>query len=85
VESRSKAYDVMWDTYGDSIKDEEVKDFNILILGVEQYDVEEEMIEFAKSNPNATLQELWYYFFSITPDIEFVDDDEDEDDEDDED
>lgn len=74
----SEAYDVMWDTYGDAIEDKDVKEFNILILGAEQYGVEEEMIEFSKSNPNATLQELWSYFYSITPDIEYTDDEDDE-------
>ena len=72
----SEVYDVMWDTYGDTIDDKDVKDFNILILGAEQYGVETEMIEFSKINPYATLQELWSYFNSITPDIEYTDDDD---------
>ena len=72
----SEVYDVMWDTYGDAIEDKDVKEFNILILGAEQYDVEAEMIAFSKSHPGATLQELWTYFDSITPDVEYTDEDD---------
>lgn len=75
MEKYSEVYDVMWDTYGDAIEDKDVKEFNILILGAEQYGVETEMIEFSKSNPDATLQGLWSYFDSIIPDIEYTDDD----------
>ena len=45
----SEVYDVMWDTYGEAIDDKDVKEFNILILGAEQYGVEEEMIAFSKA------------------------------------
>ena len=74
----SEVYDVMLDTYGEAIDDKDVKEFNILILGAEQYGVEEEMIAFSKSNPNATLSELWTYFDSITPDMEYTDGDEED-------
>ena len=74
----SEVYDVMWDTYGDMIRDSDVKEFNILILGAEQYGVESEMIEFSKNNPNATLPELWSHFHSVIPDMEYTDDEDDE-------
>lgn len=74
----SEVYDVMWDTYGDTIEDKDVKEFNILIIGAEQYGVDTEMIEFSKNNPDATLKELWEYFHSITKKIEYTDGEDDE-------
>ena len=75
----------MWDTYGDKVGDtwKEIVGFNMLIIASLDDDLEEEMIAFARENPEASLQELLQYNISISPPLEMADDDEEDEDWDD--
>ena len=63
------------DRYGDAVYaddgtviDEEAEiDYIWLVNGPEQYENEDEMLEYAKAHPDATLKELAEHWFEITP------------------
>ena len=50
----------------------------VFINGCAQYGVEDDMMEFSKANPAASLEELWAHFDSITPLVAYTDDEDDE-------
>lgn len=78
--------------YGDGIPysyDEEdgyarINEFEFMLGAPEQYENEDEMLDYAKAHPDATMRELVEYFDEITPDglppcaSEWDDDDDDE-------
>ncbi len=47
-----------------------------LLLGPTEYDFEDEMLEYLKAHPNASIQELDDYAAPFFPELEIVDDDE---------
>ena len=59
-------------------------DYQLLVNAPEQYEIEPEMLEYAKNHPNATMKELVEYFDKIVPPglppcaSEWDDDDDDE-------
>ncbi len=53
--------------HGQKMTYDEESTFLSLLDGPEQYQNENEMIEYAQEHPKATLQELYEYWNSITP------------------
>lgn len=83
--NETELYDVLWNTYGDTIDDEDLNGiaaFNMLIVGSVEEGIEDEMIAYAKSNPDATIQDVTKYYLSLIPQLEYTDDDDDDDDDD---
>ena len=61
-------------------KDEGEEFYTYMFLAPGQYDVEEDVIEFINSHPDATIEELLEFVDTVIPNIEVVDEDvEDED------
>ncbi|MBR5306079.1 MAG: hypothetical protein IKU47_04065 [Oscillospiraceae bacterium] len=61
-------------------KDEGEEFYTYMFLAPGQYGVEEDVIEFINSHPDATIEELLAFVDTVIPDIEVVDEDvEDED------
>lgn len=85
--NETEVYDVLWDTYGDSIADgdtDQILNLNTIVLGAVEDGIEEEMIAFAHEHPGASLQEVERYYLSLIPPLEYADvDEEDEGDEED--
>ena len=53
-------------------KDEGEEFYTYMFLAPGQYGVENEVIEFIKNNPNATIEELLAFVDTVIPDIEIV-------------
>lgn len=51
----------------------------VFINGCEQYGVEDDMMAYAQKHPQASLRELWAYFHSIAPPLEYTDEEYDND------
>lgn len=77
----------MVDKYAEGVPDgsyEDEQDFIGLLNAAEQYEVEPEMLAYAKEHPEATVRELNEYFDTVTPDglppcaSEWEDDEDDE-------
>ena len=79
--NETEIYDVLWDTYGYAIDDGDlngVAGFNMLIVGSIEEGIEDEMIAYAKRNPNATIQDVTKYYLSLITPLEYTDDEDDE-------
>lgn len=81
--NETEVYDVLWDTYGDSIADgdrDQILNLNSIVFGAVEEGIEDEMIAFAHEHPDASLQEVTLYYLSFVPPLEYTDEEVEEED-----
>lgn len=66
----SKYREVLSDRYGDSVNSDYATEtmYDFMLDAPEEYENEEEMLEYLEKNPDCTLRDVFDYFNVITPD-----------------